>query len=66
WQCESLDWWRIKAVEFPRHVALTRRLSAIPASQAQSERVFSSGGQIVTRTRHRLSSENVELLAALK
>ena len=33
---------------------------------AQSERVFSSAGQIVTEIRNRLSSENVELLVALK
>ncbi|CAN0426553.1 unnamed protein product, partial [Ascophyllum nodosum] len=61
-----LDWWRINAVKFPLLAALARRLLTIPASQAQSERVFSSAGQIVTQTRNRLSSENVELLVALK
>ncbi|CAN0256728.1 unnamed protein product, partial [Ascophyllum nodosum] len=63
---DPLDWWRINAVKFPLLAALARRLLAIPASQAQSERVFSSAGQIVTQTRNRLSSENVELLVALK
>ncbi|CAN0442995.1 unnamed protein product, partial [Ascophyllum nodosum] len=63
---DPLDWWRINAVKFPLLAALTRRLLTIPASQAQSERVFSSAGQIVTQTRNRLSSENVELLVALK
>ena len=61
-----LDWWRINAVKFPLLAALARRLLAITASQAQSERVFSSAGQIVTQTCNRLSSENVELLVALK
>ncbi|CAM9886015.1 unnamed protein product, partial [Ascophyllum nodosum] len=62
---DPLDWWRINAVKFPLLAALARRLLTIPASQAQSERVFSSAGQIVTQTRNRLSSENVELLVAL-
>lgn len=61
-----LDWWRLNAVKFPLLAALARRLLSIPASQAQSERVFSSAGQVVTQTRNRLSSENVELLVALK
>ena len=63
---DPLGWWRINAVKFPLLAALARRLLAIPASQAQSERVFSSAGQIVAQTRNRLSSENVELLGALK
>ena len=63
---DQLDWWRINAVKLPLLAALARRLLAIPASQAQSERVFSSAGQNVTQTRNRLSSENVELLMALK
>ena len=63
---DPLDWCRVNAVKFPLLAALARRLLAIPASQAQSERVFSSAGQIVTQTRNRLSSENVELLVALK
>ena len=61
-----LDWWRINAFKFPLLAALARRLLAIPASQAQSERVFSGAGQIVTQKRNRLSSDNVELLVALK
>ena len=63
---DPLDWWRINAVKFPLLAALARRLLTIPASQAQSERVFSSAGQIVTQTLNRLSSEKVELLVALK
>ena len=45
---DPLDWWRINAVKFPLLAALARRLLAIPASQAQSERVVSSAGQIDT------------------
>ena len=63
---DPLDWWRINAVKFPLLAVLARRLLTIPVSQAQSERMFSSAGQIVTQTRNRLSPENVELLVALK
>ena len=63
---DPLNWWRINAVKLRLLAALARRLLGIPASQAQSERVLSSAGQIVTQTRNRLSSENVELLVALK
>ncbi|CAM9780577.1 unnamed protein product, partial [Laminaria digitata] len=41
--------------------ALARRVLALPASQAQSERMFSTAGLIVTPTRNSPSSENVEL-----
>ncbi|CAN0526561.1 unnamed protein product, partial [Laminaria digitata] len=49
-----------------RPVALARRVLALPASQAQSERMFSTAGLIVTPTRNSLSSENVELLVYLR
>ena len=47
-------------------VALARRLLAIPATQAQSERTFSDAGLVVTKSRNRLSAENVELMVALR
>ena len=39
---------------------------AIPASSAQSERLFSVAGQSVTKKRACLSSDNVELLVFLR
>ncbi|CAM9555056.1 unnamed protein product, partial [Sphacelaria rigidula] len=44
---------------------LARRVLCIPASQAQSERVFSAAGQIATPTRSRLDPEHVELMVFL-
>ncbi|CAN0434474.1 unnamed protein product, partial [Laminaria digitata] len=40
---------------------LARRVLAIPATQAESERLFSCAGNIVTNIRNGLAPENVEL-----
>ncbi|CBJ33910.1 conserved unknown protein [Ectocarpus siliculosus] len=61
-----LDWWRKKQLEYPLLAALARRVLAIPSSQAQSERMFSTAGLTVTPTRSRLLDENVELLVYLR
>ena len=39
---------------------------AIPATSAPSERVFSQGGDIVTKKRNRLSGERIRELLCLK
>ncbi|CAB1098403.1 unnamed protein product [Ectocarpus sp. CCAP 1310/34] len=44
----------------------TSRVLCIPASQPQSERVFSSAGLVVTKTRARMDPENVELMLFLR
>ncbi|CAN0484869.1 unnamed protein product, partial [Laminaria digitata] len=49
-----------------RPVALACRVLVLPASQAQSERMFSTAGLIVMPTRNSLGSENVELLVYLR
>ena len=62
---DPLKWWRSKQRDFPLLAALARRVLALPASQAQSERMFSTAGKIVTPVRNQLASENVELLVYL-
>lgn len=61
-----LQWWHSKQRDFPLLAALARRVLALPATQAQSERMFSTAGLIVTPARNLLSSENVELLVYLR
>lgn len=47
-----LEWWRKRQLESPLLAALARRVLAIPSSQAQSERMFSTAGLTVTPTRN--------------
>ncbi|CAM9619605.1 unnamed protein product, partial [Sphacelaria rigidula] len=61
-----LQWWRVKARGYPMLAALTRRVLCIPASQAQSARVFSAAGQIATPTCPRLDPKHVELMVFLR
>lgn len=61
-----LDWWRVKSADLPHLASLARRVLAIPATQAESERLFSCAGNIVKKNRNALSPENVELLVLLR
>ncbi|CAN0532857.1 unnamed protein product, partial [Laminaria digitata] len=63
---DPLDWWRLKNADFPHLATLTRRVLAIPPTQAESERLFSCAGNIVTKNRNGLAPENVELLVLLR
>ncbi|CAN0070147.1 unnamed protein product, partial [Sphacelaria rigidula] len=63
---DPLQWWRVKAREYPMLAALARPVWWLPASQVQSERVFSAAGQITELTRSRLDPEHVELMVFLR
>ena len=43
-----LDWWREHQVHFPTLSKVAKKYLCIPATSSPSERVFSSGGNIVT------------------
>ncbi|CAM9558001.1 unnamed protein product, partial [Pylaiella littoralis] len=60
-----LEWWRLEAWEYPLLASLARRVLCIPAPQAQPERVFSSAGNVVTKSRSQLDPENLELTGLL-
>ena len=51
---------------YPSLAKYARRVLAIPATSASSERVFSTAGQIVTKKRARLTGDAVTLLVWLK
>ena len=61
-----LDMWRNKAMEFPYLARVARRVLGIPATQAQSERMFSTAGLTVNKRRGSLDLEDVELLIFLR
>ncbi|CAM9856578.1 unnamed protein product [Ectocarpus sp. 12 AP-2014] len=63
---DPLGWWRMKSADFPHLAILARRVLAIPATQAESERLFSCAGNIVTKNRNKLAPSTVELLVLLR
>mmetsp|Transcript_16946 Transcript_16946/g.43518 ORF Transcript_16946/g.43518 Transcript_16946/m.43518 type:complete len:106 (-) Transcript_16946:722-1039(-) len=51
---DPLVWWSKRRTHFPRLFKIAKRLLAIPASSAPSERVFSLASLVLTRLRGRL------------
>ncbi|CAN0279043.1 unnamed protein product [Ectocarpus sp. 4 AP-2014] len=61
-----LEWWRLNSALFPHLAVLARRVLAVPATQAESERLFSCAGNVVTKNRNKLAPPTVELLVLLR
>ena len=53
-----LIWWKKKESKYPRLSVLARKYLSVQASSTASERVFSLMGNILTKKRLRLTSEN--------
>ncbi|XP_030016881.1 zinc finger BED domain-containing protein 1-like [Sphaeramia orbicularis] len=60
-----LKWWKLHETHFPRLSKLAKKYLSIPATSAPSERVFSTGGNIVTCTRACLKPKSVDKLVFL-
>lgn len=60
-----LEWWRKHHVYFPTLSKVAKKYLCIPATSSPSERVFSSGGNIVTCLRSCLKPEKVNMLVFL-
>ena len=63
---DVLQWWRNHHREYPLLAKCARKYLCIQASSASSERVFSTGGAIVTYKRTKLDVENVHMLVYCK
>jgi hypothetical protein len=59
---DVLGWWRAQSPNLPLLAEIARKILAIPASSSSSERVFSSGGNVVTTQRMNLDPSTVERL----
>lgn len=62
---DPLVWWRQHERKFPRLSHLAKKYLCIPATSSPSERIFSTGGNIVTCTRAALKPEMVNQLIFL-
>ena len=63
---DILTWWKLNQEELPLLSKIARTVLSIPASSAKSERVFSTGGNVVTAKRSRLLPSKAEDLIILK
>ena len=61
-----LKWWMDHERVLPLLASISKKVLTIPASSSKSERVFSTGGNFVTKKRHRLASKKVEHLIVIK
>ncbi|CAN0515879.1 unnamed protein product, partial [Laminaria digitata] len=52
-----LKWWAGKQSTFPTFAKLARKYFAVQASSAASQRLFSVGGNTITKKHNRLSGE---------
>ncbi|XP_051816727.1 E3 SUMO-protein ligase ZBED1-like [Acanthochromis polyacanthus] len=62
---DPLKWWKEYKFNFPHLSKMARKYLCIPATSAASERLFSTGGNIVTCTRASLKPANVDMLVFL-
>ena len=60
-----LQWWMQNEKRFPKVAAVAKRYLCAPATSVPSERVFSAAGNIITKKRCSLLSENVNCLIFL-
>ena len=63
---DRLKWWRDHEKQFPFLSKVARQVMGVPASSAKSERVFSTGGFMVTKRRNSLGAARIESLLVLK
>lgn len=59
---EVLLWWKARADRYPNLSALARRILAIPATSAPSERLFSQAMLLISKKRVCLTDDNVSKL----
>ena len=62
---DVVKWWS-KQEDLPKLAELSRFIFSIPASEATSERLFSTSGRIVEERRQRLDPENVDSILFIK
>lgn len=62
---DPLRWWQANSMRLPALGNLSRKFLSAPPSSVDSERVFSTAGNVVEDKRSRLTVDNVEKLVFL-
>lgn len=64
-EADILVWWKVNVANFPTISQLARKYLPIQGTTVPTERVFSTGGHIVTDLRCSLTTKHVEQLVFL-
>ena len=62
---DPLDFWTKNQLQFPILALVARRVLAVPATSASTERLFSASGRVCTFDRAGLKPENFDILSTL-
>lgn len=62
---DPLAWWSKREILYPRLSLIAKKYLSMCATSVPSERVFSTAGELVSKKRNRLSSENIEKILFL-
>ena len=60
-----LSWWKSHRAAMPYLAIVAAKYLGAPASSVDSERLFSAGGQIISKLRTRITPDNAEMLIFL-
>ena len=63
---DVLAWWKGKSKKYPNLSRMARDYLAIPATSTSSERLFSSGKQMISDARNSLSPSTIQACQCLK
>jgi hypothetical protein len=64
--CKPLGWWRLNMHLYPKLSTVAKKVHAIPATSAASERVFSKARLVMPWNRTRLASDTLQGLMCLR
>jgi len=63
---DVMKWWKLHAEIYPDLSRMARDYLGIPATSASSERLFSSGSNMITNKRNNLNEDNIQAHECLK
>jgi len=63
---DPLQWWKLNVHRYPKLALLAKTFLCIPATSVPCERLFSSAGYIVNKTRSSLEPNTVNMLVCLR